>query len=68
MVSEVSLKFLKFATNLTISFRSRNQIVNVNFSPNFVGKLSSSLREKFAPFGEIISESLYVVVTSIKNY
>ena len=28
----------------------------VNFTPNFVGKLTSSLREKFMPYGEIVSE------------
>ena len=28
----------------------------VNFTPNFIGKLTSSLLETFAPFGEIVSE------------
>ena len=60
-VSEVGLKFLKFATNLAISFCSCQSIVNVNFTLNFVGKLSSSLREKFAPFGEIVSEFPYTL-------
>ena len=59
-VSEVRLKFLKFATNLAISLctcQSNCELGNevVNFLPNFVGKLRSSLREKFAPFGEIVS-------------
>ena len=41
----------------------------VNFMLNFTGKLTSSLQEKFASFGEIFSEfSLYVVVTSFRNY
>ena len=61
MVSEVHLNFLKFATKLAISLCScqlncelGNEVVN--FKPNFVGKLSSSLREKFAPFGINVSE------------
>ena len=28
----------------------------MNFTPNLVGKLTSSLRDKFAPFGEVVSE------------
>ena len=41
----------------------------MNFTPNFVVKLTSSLGEKFAPFGEIVSECpLDVAVTSIRNY
>ena len=59
--SEVCSEFPKFATNLAISLRtcqSNCELGNevVNFTPNFVGKLTSSLREKFAPFGEIVSE------------
>ena len=66
MVSEVRLKYLKFATNLAISFRScqsNRELGNevVNFTPSFVGKLTSSLREKFAPFGEIVSEFPYTL-------
>ena len=54
--------------NLAISFRScqsnrelRNEVVN--FTPKFVGKLhvTSSLREKFAPFREIVSEFPYTL-------
>ena len=67
-VCEVLLKFPKFATNLAISssFRScqsNRELGNevVNFTPNFVGKLTSSLREKFAPFGEIVSEVPYTL-------
>ena len=62
MVSEVCLKFLKFATNLAISLhifcQSKCELGNevVNFTPNFIGKLTSSLREKFALFSEIVSE------------
>ena len=42
-----------------------NQIVNGNFTPNFaVGKLTSSLREKFPPFGEIVSEFPYTLWSS----
>ena len=62
-VSEVRLKILKFAANLAVSLRtcqSNCELENnvVNFTPNFVGKLTSSLRRKFAPFGEIVSEFL----------
>ena len=53
----------KFVQNFRNSLRTWqfqyllvNQIVNLEITPNFVGKLTSSLREKFAPFGEIISE------------
>ena len=53
--------FPKFATNLAISLRSyqsNRKLGNevVNFTPNFVEKLGSSLREKFAPCSEIVSE------------
>ena len=41
-----------------------NQILNGNFTPNFVGKLTSSLREKFAPFGEIVPEFPYALWSS----
>ena len=65
-VSQVCLKFLKFATNLAISFRScqsnrelKNEVAN--FTPNFVGKWTSSLWEKFPPFGEIVSEFPYTL-------
>ena len=59
MVSEVRLKFLKFATNLAILLRScqsNHELGNkvVNSTPNFIGKLTSSLQEKFASFGEIV--------------
>ena len=60
-VSEVRLKFPKFATNLAISLRScqsncelGNEVVN--FSTNFVGKLRSSSRATSAPFGVNVSE------------
>ena len=61
MCSEVCSEFSKFTTNLAISLRtcqSNCELGNkvVNFTPNFVGKLTSSLQEKFAPFGEIVSE------------
>ena len=47
MVSELRLKFLKFATNLAISLhscQSNSELGNevVNFMSNFVGKLRSS--------------------------
>ena len=40
------------------SFKSNRKlgIEVVNFTPNLVGKLTSSLRDKFAPFGEVVSE------------
>ena len=61
MGSEVCSEFPKFATNLAISLRtcqSNCELGNevVNFMPNFIGKLTSSLQEKFAPFSEIVSE------------
>ena len=66
MVSEVRLKFLKFAMNLTISLRScqlncelRNKVVN--FTLNFVGKLRSSLQAKFIPFSVVVSECLHTL-------
>ena len=53
-----SFEIPKFATKLAISLRScqsnrelQNEVVN--FSPNFVGKLRSSSRAKFAPFGVV---------------
>ena len=66
MVSQVRLKFLKFATNLAISFhscQSNRELGNevVNFTPSFGGKWTSSLREKFRPFGEIVSEFPYTL-------
>ena len=75
--SEVCSEFPKFATNLSISLRtcqSNCELGNkvVNFTPNFVRKLTSSLQEKFAPFGEIVSEfprtlwSRWLVITSFK--
>ena len=59
--AEVRLKFPKFATNLAISLctcQSNCELVNevLNCMPNFVGKLTSSLQEKFVPFGEIVLE------------
>ena len=63
MVSEVRLKFPKFAMNSAISlhsYQSNCELGNevVKFTLNFVEKLRSSLREKFAPFGEIVLEFL----------
>ena len=63
MVSEVCLKFPKFATNLAISLcsgQSNCELGNkvVNFMLNIFGKLTSLLREKFASFREIVSEFL----------
>ena len=53
-----SFEIPKFATNLVNSLRSsqsnrelRNEVVNS--TPNFVGKLQSSSRAKFAPFGVV---------------
>ena len=53
--SEVRLKFPKFTTNLAISLcscQSNCELQNeaVNFMPNFVGKLQSSLLVKFTSF------------------
>ena len=58
MVSEVRLKFLKFATNLAISLRncqSNCELQNkvVNFTLNFVGKLRSSSQVKLTSFGVV---------------
>ena len=53
----------KFVRNFRNSLRTWqfhyvlvNQIVNLEMKLWFIGKLTSSLREKFAPFGEIVSE------------
>ena len=66
MVSEARLTFPKFASNLAISLctcQSNSELGNdvVNFTPNLVGKSTSSLREKFAPFSEIVSEFPYTL-------
>ena len=73
MVSEVCLKFPKFATNLAISLRScqsncelGNEVVN--FTTNFVGKLRSSSREVCTIRCKCLGIFLEVVVTSIANY
>ena len=61
----LTVRFTKLLTNgfrssfeYSRSWQSNSELGNevVNFTPNFVGKLPSSLREKFAPFGEIVSE------------
>ena len=77
MVSKVRLKFPKFATNLAISLhscQSNRELGNEvgKFTANFVGKLTSSSREKFPSFDEIVSEFPYTLrlrrlgITSLK--
>lgn len=64
MVSKVCFKFPKFATYLAISLcscQSNCKLANkvVNFMPNFVEKLRSSLQVKFAPFSLLLSFAMW---------
>ena len=57
MVSEVHLKFKKFATNLAISLRScqsNRELRNESSRRPMLG--GSSLQEKFTPFGVVTLE------------
>ena len=59
------MKFSKFAANYVLV----NQIVNFEFTPNFVGKLRSSSRAKFASFGVVGLEiELQMNLNKVKTF